>query len=124
MREEQRRDYYRLEASSTPDWVRVLDKHGAVIDALDAQILDVSATGLRLHMRAVGVKTGTRVAVRFLVGDQRFATRGEIVWSDVSEFSKTLLVGVRFDVDEHTRQRLVRAIFDEQRDQLRRRAPR
>lgn len=123
MQEAQRRDYYRLEASSTPDWVRVLNKRDVVVEALEAQILDVSATGVRLLVRAGSIVRGTRLAVRFRIGSNRFAARGEVVWSELSEFSKTLLVGVRFDVDEHTRQRLVRAIFDEQRDQLRRRAP-
>ena len=122
MEQAQRRDFFRLEASSTPDWVRVLDERGQVTGALDAHILDVSATGLRLHVRNAVLQPGWRVAARFRVGVEAFATRGHVVWTDVSAFSKTQLAGVRFDPDEHQRQRLVHAIHDEQRDQLQRRA--
>jgi c-di-GMP-binding flagellar brake protein YcgR len=120
----QRRDYFRLEASSTPDWVRVLDVRGEVVEAIEARILDVSATGLRLHVREGLVATGTRLAVRFRVANEAFAARGRVVWTDVSELSKTQLAGLQFDDDEPLHQRLVRVIYDAQRDQLRRRAPR
>lgn len=124
MTQSQRRDYYRLEASSTPDWVRVLSARGDILDALDARIMDVSAAGLRLHLAHGTVTPGARLAVRFRIDDEAFAARGRVVWTDFTEFSHTQLAGVEFDADEPLRQRLVRAIHDAQRDQLRRRGPR
>ena len=121
MERAQKREYYRLEASSTPDWVRLLGPRDTVIDAVDARILDVSATGLRLHVPHGVMTPETRLEVRFHVGDQAFSARGTVMWVEVSEFTKTQLAGVLFDDNPLVRQRLVRAIYDQQRDQLRRR---
>lgn len=123
MQDTRRRDFYRLEASTTLDWVRLLNAKGTVLEAIEAQILDVSATGLRLHVREGVVTRGTRLAVRFRIGNALFATRGDIVWTEVSEFAKTQLAGVRFDENADMRKRLIRAIHDQLRDQLRRLGP-